>query len=69
MRCIIAGQITGCLRGRNHMNDQNTALANPIKEQTRLPEYVTPSVRVMSESEILSAFQVTAAGTANWWAM
>jgi len=51
------------------MNEQNTALANPVKEQTRLPEYVTPSVRVMSESEILSAFQVTAAGTANWWAM
>jgi hypothetical protein len=33
------------------------------------PEYVSPEVRVMTELEVLSAFQVTAAGTATWWAM
>lgn len=30
-------------------------------------EYVSPVVRVMSESEVLSAFQVNAAGTMAWW--
>jgi hypothetical protein len=30
-------------------------------------EYVAPVVRVMSESEVLSAFQVNAAGTMGWW--
>ncbi len=33
------------------------------------PEYVPPVVRVMSADEVLSAFQVTAAGTTTWWAM
>ena len=41
----------------------------PAVEQSAKPEYVAPTVRVMSETEVLSAFQVTAAGTANWWAM
>ena len=30
-------------------------------------DYVAPVVRVMSESEELSAFQVNAAGTMAWW--
>ena len=30
-------------------------------------EYVAPVVRVMNESEVLSAFQVNAAGTMGWW--
>ena len=30
-------------------------------------DYVAPVVRVMSESEVLSAFQVNAAGTMAWW--
>jgi hypothetical protein len=30
-------------------------------------QYVPPIVRVMSEAEILSAFQVNAAGTMGWW--
>jgi hypothetical protein len=29
--------------------------------------YVAPIVRVMSESEVLSAFQVNAAPTMGWW--
>lgn len=33
------------------------------------PEYEAPVVRVMNETEVLSAFQVTAAGTTTWWAM
>lgn len=31
------------------------------------PLYVPPVVRVMTEAEILSAFQVNAAGTMAWW--
>lgn len=35
---------------------------------SQMPEYVRPSVRVMSESELLSATQINAAGT-SWWIM
>jgi hypothetical protein len=42
----------------------DTADRNPVR-----PEYVSPEVRIMTELEVLSAFQVTAAGTATWWSM
>jgi hypothetical protein len=32
------------------------------------PKYQAPQIRVMTEQEVLSAFQVTAAGTNMWWA-
>ena len=38
-------------------------------ENPACPEYVSPEVRIMTELEVLSAFQVTAAGTSTWWAM
>jgi hypothetical protein len=31
------------------------------------PKYEPPTVRVMDESEVLTAFQVTAAGATMWW--
>jgi hypothetical protein len=40
-----------------------------IEGKAELPEYVPPVVRTMSETEVLSAFQVTAAGTSTWWNM
>jgi hypothetical protein len=37
-----------------------------LETSVELPQYETPSVRVMSEDEILNSFQVTQAmGT--WW--
>lgn len=42
-------------------NDQASATIQPATD------YVAPVVRVMSESEVLSAFQVNAAGTMAWW--
>jgi hypothetical protein len=36
-------------------------------ESAQKPKYETPQIRVMSENEVLSAFQVTAAGTMMWW--
>ena len=39
------------------------------KDDQQRPEYVAPVVRVLTEAEVLSAFQVTAAGTTVWWAM
>lgn len=41
---------------------------NDVRQDAK-PEYQAPAVRVMSEAEVLSAFQVTAAGTGTWWAM
>lgn len=48
----------------NKLNERDT-----IMEQAGRPEYVSPEVRVMSELEVLSAFQITAAGTGTWWVM
>jgi len=36
-------------------------------DQAQADQYVAPVVRVMTEAEILSAFQVNAAGTMAWW--
>ena len=48
--------------------NSNVKQASPLEnELLNLPDYVSPEVRVMSEAEVLSAFQVTAAGTTMWW--
>jgi len=36
-------------------------------EDHNKPKYEAPRIRVMSEEEVLSAFQVTAAGSQMWW--
>ena len=38
-----------------------------IKEAEQKPKYEAPRIRVMTEQEVLTAFQVTAAGTSMWW--
>jgi hypothetical protein len=40
----------------------------PSGEPTGLPAYQKPSIRVMDEKEVLSAFQVTVAAI-TWWVM
>jgi len=44
---------------------------NPVDtkkmESTTKPQYETPKVKVMDEAEVLTAFQVTAAGGTMWW--
>jgi hypothetical protein len=39
-----------------------------VSERSELSTYQKPSIRVMDEKEVLSAFQVTVAGI-TWWAM
>jgi hypothetical protein len=39
-----------------------------IGERSELRPYQKPSIRIMDEKEVLSAFQVTVAGT-TWWMM
>jgi hypothetical protein len=41
--------------------------ATTIKQAEQKPKYEVPRIRVMTEEEVLSAFQVTAAGTSMWW--
>jgi hypothetical protein len=36
-------------------------------EKEQKPKYETPRIKVLTEEEVLSAFQVTAAGTNMWW--
>jgi hypothetical protein len=37
------------------------------KNTSERPKYERPSVRVLNEEEILSAFQVVQAGGSTWW--
>jgi hypothetical protein len=37
-------------------------------QQSELPDYEKPSIRMMDEKEVLSAFQVTVSGI-TWWVM
>jgi len=39
--------------------------SNPEKKPR--PKYVPPQIKVLTEQEVLSSFQVTAAGTNMWW--
>ena len=39
-----------------------------VNLQTPVRPYAAPSIRVMDEQEVLSAFQVTVAAT-SWWTM
>jgi hypothetical protein len=39
-----------------------------LGEEMAKPKYVTPQIKVLTEQQVLSAFQVTAAGTTMWWA-
>jgi hypothetical protein len=39
-----------------------------VAAQTEIRPYEAPSIRVMDEQEVLSAFQVTVAAT-TWWVM
>jgi len=54
--------------------DRVDAPADPASDvpdrtsMTEPPRYVAPRVRVMDETEVLSEFQVTSAGT-TWWIM
>ena len=44
-------------------------LAHPpiTREKEARPKYEAPQTKVLTEQEVLSSFQVTAAGTAMWW--
>jgi hypothetical protein len=39
-----------------------------LGDRSELPAYQKPTIRIMDEKEVLSAFQVTVAGT-TWWTM
>lgn len=45
----------------------DTKEAAPVETQDPKPQYEPPTVAIMDESEVLSAFQVTAAGATMWW--
>jgi hypothetical protein len=38
-----------------------------FSENQAKPKYEAPQIKVMTEQEVLSAFQVTAAGSTMWW--
>lgn len=51
------------------MNDTNLEAIKAIAEASQKPNYEAPVVRIMSEAEVLAAFQVNAtSSTMGWWA-
>lgn len=52
----------GSLNERQKQNESATPSENQSKSK-----YETPEIKIMTEPEVLSAFQVTAAGTHMWW--
>jgi hypothetical protein len=38
-----------------------------VSEKRPKPKYEPPQIKVLTEQEVLSAFQVTAAGSSMWW--
>ena len=53
------------------MNEEKKSKASElleyVREERSKPKYVAPQIKVLTEQEVLSAFQVTAAGTSMWW--
>jgi hypothetical protein len=50
------------------LNEQSEGSAVAKKEkQDQKTKYEVPRIKVLTEQEVLSAFQVTAAGTTMWW--
>jgi hypothetical protein len=47
------------------MDNQEETMISATNEK---PQYEAPMIKVMDESEVLTAFQVTAAGGTMWWA-
>jgi hypothetical protein len=47
--------------------NENTKKSS-IAEEGPKTKYEAPRIKVLTEEEVLSAFQVTAAGTTMWWA-
>jgi hypothetical protein len=47
------------------MND--TIIQSAVSQENTRPNYVAPVVRIMSETEVLSAFQVNATTSTTWW--
>ena len=52
------------------MNKQQDQISNDLSNVTEhesKPKYEAPEIKVLTEQQVLSAFQVTAAGTMMWW--
>jgi hypothetical protein len=53
--------------GRSTSLDEKQKQSPKVPEKEQKPKYETPKIKVLTEEEVLSAFQVTAAGTSMWW--
>jgi hypothetical protein len=52
------------------LNKQQNPIRNDltnVSENEPKPKYEAPEIKVLTEQQVLSAFQVTAAGTMMWW--
>lgn len=53
--------------GRSTFLDEKLKQLPKTPEKEQKPKYEVPKIKVLTEEEVLSAFQVTAAGTHMWW--
>jgi hypothetical protein len=55
------------MNGRSTSLDEKQKQLQNSPEKEQKPKYEAPRIKVLTEEEVLSAFQVTAAGTSMWW--
>jgi hypothetical protein len=48
------------------MDPKNETIKSTSKDSSK-PKYAPPKIKVLNEAEVLSSFQVTAAGGTMWW--
>ena len=61
----VVPNLTICVRSTS-LDEKQKLLPKPPEKEQR-PKYEAPRIKVLTEEEVLSAFQVTAAGTHMWW--
>jgi hypothetical protein len=66
LKCLESSQ-TGTSDVLNEERGPQAYKLASVREEQGKARYMTPQVKVLTEQEVLSAFQVTAAGTSMWW--
>jgi hypothetical protein len=66
LNCLTSAEMVSLTAASPSVDEKLTH--SPItREKKAKPKYEAPQTKVLTEQEVLSSFQVTAAGTAMWW--
>jgi hypothetical protein len=63
----VFGVVPNLIVWKEYRLDEKQKQLPKATESEPKPKYTIPQIKVLTEEEVLSAFQVTAAGTNMWW--